>query len=120
MITMRREKLTCLPGKQSCVFDIRDLDKPFGEADKIKMAQKLKGNTSPGAYMILNEYIKASIDQLMPLYVHLFNKVLDTGNVPDSWLIGKIIYRFKGMFWNLETTGVLLYTVDKRYATDVV
>ena len=39
--------------------------------------------------MIPNEYIKATCDQLMPLHVHLFNKVLETGSVLDTWLIGK-------------------------------
>ena len=32
----------------------------------------------------------------MPFYVYLFNKVPETGNVPETWLIGKIVPIYKG------------------------
>ena len=72
-------------------FNITELYKPFDEAEIKKVPQKLKTNKSPCADMILNEYIKTSLDQLMPVYVHLFNRVLDTG---DTWLIEKKLCSF--------------------------
>ena len=47
---------------------------------------------------ILNEYIKSTKTLLLPLYVKLFNSVLDTGFIPDTWLKGTIIpiYKNKG------------------------
>ena len=34
----------------------------------------------------------------MPIYLYLFSKVLDTGGVPEAWLMGEIkpIYKGKG------------------------
>ena len=57
-----------------------------------------KNNKSSGSDFILNEYIKASIDRMLPLYVKLFNLVFESGIVPEAWLIGDIIpiYKNKG------------------------
>ena len=61
-------------------------------------AKKLKNNKSPSNDEIVNEYIKYSIDKMLPTYVTFFNKVLDTGNYPESWSLGFIvpIYKNKG------------------------
>ncbi len=47
---------------------------------------------------IINEYIKCTEDLLCPLYVKIFNKILDTGVFPSEWSIGVIIplYKNKG------------------------
>jgi hypothetical protein len=47
---------------------------------------------------ILNEYMKNTIDDLMLIYVKLFNIILDTGIVPDTWSLGIMatIYKNKG------------------------
>ena len=45
---------------------------------------------------IINEYIKATIGEILTIYVYLFNKILDTGEIPQEWLIGKIIPLYKG------------------------
>jgi len=82
--------------QQNLQFDITDLDKPFDEVEIRKSVSKLKSSKSPGTDKILNEYIKTSLDKLMPIYVYLFNRVLDTGDVPEAWLIGKIIPIYKG------------------------
>ena len=51
-----------------------------------------------GTDEIINEYIKISYPVLLPIYVKLFNMILDTGNIPESWLIGVIkrLYIKKG------------------------
>ena len=59
------------------------------------IVNNLKNGKSPGVDRILNEYIKATIDIFVPFYVKLFNKVLNTGNIPDSWVIGRIIPIYK-------------------------
>ena len=59
---------------------------------------KLKNNKAVGIDRILNEFIKCSIDIMIPLYVKLFNKILDSGEIPEDWLVGLIIpiYKNKG------------------------
>ncbi|MEW8548531.1 MAG: reverse transcriptase family protein [Candidatus Thiodiazotropha sp.] len=60
--------------------------------------KNLKSGKSPGEDKILNEYIKSTKHIFLPLYEKLFNKVLDSGNLPDSWLEGTIkpIFKNKG------------------------
>ena len=41
------------------------------------------------------EYIKNTIDDLMPIYVKLFNIILDTGIVPDTWSLGIMVTIYK-------------------------
>ena len=46
----------------------------------------------------MNEYIKCSSSLLIQVYVKLFILILDSGNIPESWLIGiiKPLYKNKG------------------------
>lgn len=74
------------------------LDCPITE-DEIKLAIKsLKNGKASGDDEIVNEFIKSSIANMLPIYVKLFNIVLDTGLIPDTWLSGiiKPIYKNKG------------------------
>lgn len=57
--------------------------------------RNLKTNKSSGIDRISNEYIISSIDVMLPIYVKLFNIVLETGIIPESWLVGNIIPVFK-------------------------
>lgn len=47
---------------------------------------------------MLNEYIKITLKDMMPIYVKLFNIILDMGMIPDEWLNGIMvaIYKNKG------------------------
>ena len=68
-------------------------------SDEIKRCIiKLKNNKSPGSDYIINEYIKSTQNLLCPLYVKLFNKILDEGVFPLEWTTGVIvaIYKNKG------------------------
>jgi hypothetical protein len=49
---------------------------------------KLRNGKAFGNDGILNEYMKNTIDDLMLIYVKLFNIILDTGIVPDTWTLG--------------------------------
>ena len=61
--------------------------------------KRLKNGKSP-SYQdnILNEHIKETKDTVLPLYCKLFNKILDSGHLPQIWLEGSIIpiYKNKG------------------------
>ena len=85
------------------VDDIRNLDtstlnQPFTENEIRSFVKTLKNNKAAGIDGILNEFIKHTIDLLIPLYLKLFNKILDTGDIPEDWLAGLIIpiYKNKG------------------------
>ena len=84
-------------------FDVRDLNtsslnQPFSEQEIRKFVKNLKNNKAAGIDEIINEYIKSSIDLMLPIYIKLFNRVLDTGEIPEDWLTGMIIpiYKNKG------------------------
>ena len=66
--------------------------------------KKLKNNKACDIDSILNEHIKSSIHIMGPLYEKLFNLILDTGIVPETWTRGVIkpIYKQKGDISNPE------------------
>ena len=74
------------------------LNDPITEEEVLRNIKKLKNSKAPGIDLILNEYIKCTQQILLPLYVKLFNKILDSGVMPSEWLVGKIvpIYKNKG------------------------
>jgi hypothetical protein len=45
-----------------------------------------------GSDNILNEYIKYTLDDMLAIYVLLFNVILDKGIIPESWTEGNMIY----------------------------
>ena len=83
-------------------IDISDddefLNSSITEAEIRKCIKALKNNKCPANDRILNEYLKCSSDKLIPIYISLFNVILDTGIIPDSWLEGIIrpIYKRGG------------------------
>ena len=79
-------------------LDTNMLDTEFTEDEISKLINNLKNNKSPGIDRLTNEYIKASKHLLLPLYVKLFNKILNTQHIPEDWLGGMIvpIYKKKG------------------------
>ena len=74
------------------------LNRPITDDEVKKCISKLKNNKSAGIDGILNEHIKSTQDIMNPLYVLLFNKILDTGVFPAEWLVGVIVplYKNKG------------------------
>ena len=61
-------------------------------------------NLSGHYFSIQNEHIKSSIHIMGPLYEKLFNLILDTGIVPETWTRGVIkpIFKQKGDVLNPE------------------
>lgn len=68
------------------------------ECEIYKCIKGLKNGKASGDDLIINEYIKSTSRMLMPIYVKLFNIIFNTGNVPETWLVGNIIpfYKNKG------------------------
>ena len=79
-------------------LDTTVLNRPFNGDEIMKFVKDLKNNKAAGIDEIINEFIKCSIEFMLPLYIKLFNRVLDTGEIPDDWLTGMIIpiYKNKG------------------------
>ena len=79
-------------------LDTSALNQSFTETEIRNFVKNLKNNKAAGIDRILNEFIKHSIDIMIPLYIKLFNRVLDKGEIPDDWLTGIIIpiYKNKG------------------------
>ena len=61
------------------------LDYEITEREIRQAAKKLKNKKSPFVDKIRNEMIKASLEPLMPVYVKLFNLILQSGKMPDIW-----------------------------------
>lgn len=83
--------------------DLRDgnndyLNAPISAPEIEKCIRKLKNSKSPGTDNVLNEYIRNTKEILLPIYVTLFNYIMDTGLIPTSWVEGVIvpIYKNKG------------------------
>ena len=89
-------------------FDVNDIcDNPvydeilngvITELEIREAIQKLKNNKAAGTDRILNEYLKYSPPYLVSIYCKLFNIVLDTGVIPESWTSGiiKPVFKNKG------------------------
>ena len=64
--------------------------------EEIKNVVKgLKNEKSSGIDGVINEYIKYTIDDMLHIYVLLFNIILDKGIIPESWGKGILIPIFK-------------------------
>ena len=77
----------------------------------LKCILKLKNNKASGDNKIANEYIMATADLLLPVYVKLCNLFFDTGIIPDSWLTGNIHPIYKGKGDNLDPNNFKPITI---------
>ena len=55
------------------------------------MVKSLKNSKAPGLDMITSELLKHLNDRFYTVFVHLFNRILESGDFPEEWAIG-IIY----------------------------
>jgi hypothetical protein len=51
----------------------------------------MKYGKAPGYDMVVNEYIKSTLHLFLPLYVELFNNILDNDVIPECWTLGIIL-----------------------------
>ena len=104
-----------------------------------KATKKLKNNKSSYSDKIKNEMIKASSNDLMPVYYKLFNGVLNSGSMPQTWCGGLItpIYKLGGrsdpsncrgicvssclgkLFCSILNQKLLEYVITNHYTTQV-
>ena len=75
-----------------------EINQPISKEEILHAVKNLKNNKSPGSDNILNDHIKRTINILLPINTHLFNLILDTRFVSESWVLGYIlsIYKNKG------------------------
>lgn len=86
---------------ENAVTELREyniLNDPVTENEVFRAIRKLKKDKAPGYDNIVNEYIKSTKYILCHLYVKFLNRILDTGQIPEEWLVGVIIplYKNKG------------------------
>ena len=68
------------------------------ETEVRKCIKLLKNYKTCSNDNIINEFIKESVELMMPIYISLFNLILNTDILPECWLEGIIrpIYKRKG------------------------
>ena len=71
------------------------LDYEMTEREIRQAAKQLKNKKSPFVDKIRKEMIKASLEPLMPVYVKLFNLILQSGKMSDVWCQGLITPIYK-------------------------
>ena len=62
-------------------LDVQSLNMAVTEREIEKIVCRLKTGKAAGIDQVKNEYIKASTAKLMPIYVYIFNRVLDSGQI---------------------------------------
>ena len=80
-------------------FSTDILNNPITQDEIEKNIRSCKNGKAPSQQdFIINEYLKNTKTQMIPLYTSLFNMILDSGILPDTWLVGEIkpIYKNKG------------------------
>ena len=78
--------------------DNPELDYPFTEGEIRKVIKSLKCNKACGSDAVLNGFIISTVDIFLPIYIGLFDYILQSGKNPNDWVIGEIvpIYKNKG------------------------
>lgn len=78
-----------------------------------------KNNKSPGIDKVLNNYIKCTNTKMVPVYVQVFNIILNTGIIPDNWAKDIIIPIYKNKGSSLDPKNyrpiTLLSCISKRF-----
>ena len=68
----------------------QDINLPITEKEILDSIKSLKNNKAHGPDSIVNEHIKSTAHIMIPTYVKLFNLILDSGIIPESWTVGTI------------------------------
>ena len=71
------------------------LNSEFTEEEIYAEVKNLKNGKACGKDKILNEFIKVTFNEMKEVYIDLFNRILEEGQIPESWTIGMITPIFK-------------------------
>ena len=83
----------------------------------------LKTGKACGTDNILNEFIKSTFEEMKYIYVDLFNRILNSGQIPEAWNIGMIvpIYKNKGDKSNFDNyRGITILSCLGKLFTSVI
>ena len=74
------------------------LNEEIRDDEILKVIKTLKPGKAPGDDGISNDFLKSTVNLFLPVYRYLFNKIIDTGIIPECWKMGLIIplYKNKG------------------------
>jgi len=77
---------------------INELNSEITIEEVEQCVKNLKNNKASGIDKILNEHIKTTFSKMKHIFVKLFNIVLNTGLIPETWTTGMInpIFKDKG------------------------
>ena len=81
------------------------LNSRITEQEISHVIKSLKSNKACDIDMILNEYLKSTLNIIVSKYVVFFNEILTSGHVPDSVAIGKIVPIFKNKGNNTDPSN---------------
>jgi hypothetical protein len=104
-------------------YDDNELNCKITELEIRNAIKGLKNGKSAGVDKICNEFIKHSVDKMIPLYMILFNKILDTGSIPSDWSTGLIvpIYKNKGDIMDTNNyRGITLISCVAKLFTSIL
>ncbi|MCG8112265.1 MAG: reverse transcriptase domain-containing protein [Candidatus Thiodiazotropha taylori] len=75
-----------------------ELNQPITDDEVKSNVKMLKNNKAAGPDSVINEHIKTTVHIMLPVYTKLFNIILNSGIIPESWTIGiiKPIFKNKG------------------------
>lgn len=75
-----------------------NLNSEISKEEILKCVKSLKNDKACADDFIINEYIKSTCNQLLDIYVKLFNIIFKCGLIPESWILGTIkpFYKNKG------------------------
>ena len=83
----------------------------------------LKNGKACSTDNILNEFIKSTFEEMKYVYVDLFNQILNSGQIPESWTIGMIvpIYKNKGVKSDFDNyRGITILSCLGKLFTSVI
>ena len=75
------------------------LNAPITQEEVLKAITRLKNGKACGIDRILNEFIKNTKEKMSEIYTNLFNIILNTGIIPETWTLGiiKPLFKKKGL-----------------------
>ena len=77
----------------NCVCE--NLNKKITQNIFLDCIKRLKNNKAHGDDHVMNGYIKSTSDKMIDVYIELFHMIVETGIIPDSWLVIYIKHIYK-------------------------